>query len=65
LTIAEQWTKVRNKFSVKSQYAEVDLLTSFSDMCCSSTAEVRTFLAQMCAKCEELAAVVIAITDKD
>ena len=65
LTIAERWTEVRNKFSVKSQYADVNLLTSFSDMCCLSTAEVRTFLAQMCVKCEELVAIGVAMTDKD
>jgi len=47
LTVAECWNKVKNKFSVKSQYAEVDLLTSFLDMQCSSTVEVQTFLAQM------------------
>ena len=34
-------------------------------MCCSSTVEVWTFLAQMQVKHEELAAVSIVMTDKD
>ena len=65
LTIAKRWTKVRNEFSVKSQYAEVNLLTSFLEMRCSSTAEVQTFLAQMHVKCKELVAISIVMTDKD
>ena len=34
-------------------------------MCCSSTVEVWTFLAQMCVKHEELMAIGITMTDKD
>lgn len=46
-TVAGRWSKLENEFGVKSQYAELDLLTSFSDMRCSSTSQVCTYLEQM------------------
>jgi hypothetical protein len=63
--VADRWTKVKNEYSVKSQYAEVDLLTTFSELCCSSMSEVWTFLGQMCVKCEELVAVGVEVTGKE
>jgi gag-polypeptide of LTR copia-type len=64
-SVKERWTKVKDEFSVKSQYAEVDMLTTFSEMRCTNTSEVRTFLGQMRVKREELAAVGITVTSKD
>jgi len=52
-------------FSVKSQYAEVDLLTSFSEMHCSAVSEVRAFLGQMHMKHEELASIGVTVTGKE
>ncbi len=59
------WDKVKTKFSVKSQYAETDLLTAFSKMRCLHGGDVRTFLGQMRVKCEELAAVGVTMTEKE
>src|SRR6266702_2672092 len=61
----ERWTKVKTEFSVKSQYAEADLLTAFLEMCCPRGGDVRTFLGQMRVKCEELAAVGVTMTEKE
>jgi hypothetical protein len=63
--VADCWTKVKNEYSVKSQYAEVDLLTAFSELHCSSVSEVQTFLGQMRMKREELAAVGVEVTGKE
>jgi gag-polypeptide of LTR copia-type len=63
--VTDRWTKVKNEYSVKSQYAEVDLLTAFLELCCSSMSEVRTFLGQMCMKHEELAAIGVEVTGKE
>ena len=64
-TIADRWAKVTGEFSIKSQYAEIDLLSTFPKMRCSTISEVRTFLGQMHVKHEELAAVGISVTPKD
>ncbi|KAI9459736.1 hypothetical protein BJY52DRAFT_1186356 [Lactarius psammicola] len=61
----ERWDKVMTEFSVKSQYAETDLLTTFSKMCCPRGGDVRTFLGQMCVKREELATVGVTMTEKE
>jgi len=63
--VTDHWTKVKNEYSVKSQYAEVDLLTAFSELHCSSMSEVWTFLRQMCVKREELTAVGVEVTGKE
>ena len=63
--VADRWAKVKTEYSVKSQYAEVDLLTAFSEMRCSSVSEVWTFLGQMRVKREELAAVGVEVTGKE
>ncbi len=64
-SIQNRWTKVKSKFSIKSQYAEIDLLTAFSELRCSTISEVWTFLGQMRVKHEELAAIGISVTPKD
>src|SRR6266851_8670947 len=64
-SIQNRWTKVKSKFSIKSQYAEIDLLTAFSELRCSTISEVRTFLGQMHVKRKELAAVGVSVTPKD
>ncbi len=61
----ERWTKVKTEFSVKSQYAEADLLTMFLEMCCLRSGDVCTFLGQMQVKHEELAAVSVTMTEKE
>jgi hypothetical protein len=53
------------EFSIKSQYAEIDLLSVFSEMRCSTISEVWMFLGQMCVKREELTTVGISMTPKD
>jgi hypothetical protein len=63
--VADRWTKVKNEYSVKSQYAEVDLLTTFSKLRCSSVSEVWTFLGQMRVKRKELVAVRVEVTGKE
>jgi hypothetical protein len=63
--VADRWTKVKNEYSIKSQYAEVDLLTAFSELRCSSVSEVQTFLGQMRVKRKELAAVGVEVTGKE
>jgi hypothetical protein len=63
--VSECWTKVKGEFSMKSQYAEVDLLTSFTEMCCTGTTDICSFLGLMHVKCEELATVGVTISDKD
>jgi hypothetical protein len=64
-SIKERWDKVKSEFSVKSQYAETDLLTAFTEMHCPRGGDVRTFLGQMHVKCEEFAAVGITMTEKE
>ena len=50
---------------MKSQYAETDLLTAFSEMCCPHGGDVCAFLGTMRVKCEELAAVSVTMGDKE
>jgi len=61
----EHWDKVKTEFSMKSQYAEMDLLTAFSKMCCPCGGDVRTFLGQMCIKREELSVVGVTMGEKE
>ena len=61
----ERWDKVKAEFSVKSQYAEADMLTSFSEMRCPRGGDVRSFLGSMRVKREELAAVGVTMSDKE
>jgi hypothetical protein len=61
----ERWDKVKAEFSVKSQYAEADMLTSFSEMRCPRGGDVRSFLGSMHVKREELAAVGMKMSDKE
>jgi transposase InsO family protein len=61
----ERWDKVKAEFSVKSQYAEADMLTSFSEMRCPRGGDVRSFLGSMHVKREELAAVGVTMSDKE
>jgi hypothetical protein len=63
--VVDRWTKVKNEYSITSQYAEVDLLTAFSELRCSAVSKVWTFLRQMHMKCEELAAVGVEVTGKE
>jgi hypothetical protein len=63
--VMDHWTKVKNEYSVKSQYAKVDLLTTFSELHCSSVSEVWTFLGQMHVKREELAAIGVEVIGKE
>jgi len=63
--VADCWTKVKNEYSIKSQYTEVDLLTTFSELHCSAMSKVQTFLGQMHMKCKELAAVRVKVTGKE
>ena len=66
LTSAKEcWDKVKAEFSVKSQYAEPDMLTSFLEMHCPHGGNVRSFLRLMHVKCEELAAVGVTMSDKE
>ena len=62
--VADCWAKVKTKYSMKSQYAEVDLLTAFLEMHCSAVSEVQTFLRQMHVKHKELAAIGVKVTGK-
>jgi hypothetical protein len=61
----ERWDKVKAEFSVKSQYAETDMLTTFSEMRCPRGGDVRSFLGSMRVKREELAAVGVTMSDKE
>jgi hypothetical protein len=61
----ERWDKVKTEFSVKSQYAEADMLTTFSEMRCPRGGDVRSFLGSMRVKREELAAVGVKMADKE
>ena len=61
----ERWDKVKAEFSVKSQYAKADMLTSFSEMRCPRGGDVRSFLGSMRVKREELAAVGVTMSDKE
>ena len=63
--VADHWTKVKNEYSVKSQYAKVNLLTAFSELHCSTVSEVQTFLGQMCMKHEKLVAIRVKVTGKE
>ena len=64
-SVKDCWDKVKNEFSVKSQYAETDLLTAFSEMRCPRGGDVRAFLGTMRVKREELAAVGVTMGDKE
>jgi hypothetical protein len=64
-SVKERWDKVKSEFSVKSQYAETDLLTVFTEMRCPRSGDVCTFLGQMHVKREELAAVSVTMTEKE
>ena len=61
----EHWDKVKVEFSVKSQYAEADMLTSFLEMRCPRGGNVRLFLGSMHVKHEELVAVGVTMSDKE
>ena len=63
-TAKECWDKVKSKFSIKSQYMEADMLTSFSKMCCLCGGDVHAFLGSMHVK-HELVAVSITMSDKE
>ena len=43
-TAKEHWTKVKSEFSVKSQYAEADMLTAFTELRCPRGGDVHSFL---------------------
>ena len=64
-TAKERWDKVIAEFSVKSQYAETDMLTAFSEMRCPRGGDVRSFLGSLRVKREELAAVGVKMSDKE
>jgi hypothetical protein len=66
-SVKARWDKVKSEFSVKSQYAETDLLTAFTDseMRCPRGGKVRSFLGQMRVKREELAAVGVTMPEKE
>ena len=64
-SVKDRWNKVKNEFSVKSQYAETDLLTAFNEMRCPNGGNVREFLGTMRVKREELAAVGVTMGDKE
>ena len=64
-TAKECWDKVKSKFSIKSQYTEADMLTSFSEMRCPHGGDVCAFLGSMRVKREELAAAGITMSDKE
>ena len=53
-TAKERWEKVKAEFSVKSQYAEADMLASFSEMRCPQGGNVRSFLGSMQVKREDV-----------
>ena len=63
-TAKECWDKVKSEFSIKSQYTEADMLTSFSKMCCPHGGNVHAFLSSMHVK-HELVAVSITMSDKE
>ena len=46
-SVKDRWDKVKNEFCVKSQYAETDLLTAFSEIRCPRGGDVRAFLGTM------------------
>ena len=56
---------MKAEYSIKSAYAEVDMLTAFLEMRVSTVSEVRTFLGQMCVWCEVLAAVGVTVTARE
>jgi transposase InsO family protein len=64
-SVKDRWDKVKNEFSVKSQYAETDLLTVFNEMRCPRGGNVREFLGTMRVKREELAAVGVTMNEKE
>ena len=64
-SVVDRWNKVKSEFSIKSQYAETDLLTAFTEMRCPRGGDVRSFLGQMRVRREELAAVGVTMTEKD
>ena len=64
-TARERWAKVKSEFSVKSQYAEADMLTAFTELRCPQGGDVRSFLGQLRVKCEELSAVGVTMMDKE
>ncbi len=64
-SVKDCWQKVSDEFSVKSQYAEADLLTAFTEMRCPDGGNVREFLGQMRVKREELSAVGITMSEKE
>jgi transposase InsO family protein len=64
-SVKERWDKVKAEFSIKSQYAETDLLTAFNEMRCPRGGDVRAFLGSMRVKREELAAVGVTMGEKE
>jgi hypothetical protein len=53
----EHWDRIKTKISVKGQYVEADLLTTFTEMRCPHGSDVQMFPGQMRLKHEKLAAV--------
>ena len=39
-SVTDRWTKVKVEYSIKSAYAEVDMLTAFSEMHVSTVSKV-------------------------
>jgi hypothetical protein len=64
-SVVDRWTKVKAEYSIKSAYAEVDMLTTFSEMCVSTMSEVQTFLGQMRMRHKELATVGVTVTARE
>jgi len=64
-SVKDRWQKVSDEFSVKSQYAEADLLTAFMEMRCPDRGNVCKFLGQMRVKREELSAVGVTMSEKE
>ena len=64
-TTQERWTLVTKEYQAKSAYAQADLHQAFLDMRCSKGGDMQEFLANLCYKCEELAAAGVSVTEKE
>ena len=64
-TAKEHWEAITQKYQAKSAYVQADLHQAFLDMCCVKGEDVRTFLASLCYKKEELAAAGVQVSEKE
>jgi gag-polypeptide of LTR copia-type/Zinc knuckle len=64
-TAKERWEMVQKEYTAKSEYMRNDLEQAFFEMRCPKGGDIHAFLMNLKTKCNKLAAIGMAITEKD